>query len=488
MTTIVRLLGFMLLASGLNAQPLPPVQVSESGTHLESANGETFIWLGDTAWELFHKLTREETIEYLDNRAAKGFTVIQAVVLAELNGLRTPNAYGHLPLHDLDPARPNEAYFEHVDFVIDAASRRGLVIGLLPTWGDKVPSKSPSPGPEVFTPENAAIFGAFLGSRYADRPLVWILGGDRDPDVGNATEIWHAMGHAIKQATDGGQLMTYHPRGWSTSARFFHDAHWLDFNMFQSGHQIGIVPMGRLTEETQLQKPSKPFINGEPAYEDIAIRFWDYMDFSKPGPQRVPAGVLNEQGLIVDPAHFAEGFVTASDVRRQAYMTYLLGAAGYTYGNNAIWQMYRIGGDIALPTLTDWREALDRPGARAMRHVRSFLESRPIGRLRPTPEAIHAAPEPRNRYPVLVGYATDGSYLIAHLPHGGEIAIKGSYFPKTPLLAWWFNPRDGSAQRAIVSREKETNLIHASSPTEDEDWLLVLDAPGTEFPAPGQGK
>jgi hypothetical protein len=292
------------------------------------------------------------------------------------------------------------------------------------------------------------------------------------------------MGGAIKQATDGRQLMTYHPRGWSTSARYFHDADWLDFNMFQSGHETGIVPMDRLTAETSEQHPPKPFVNGEPAYEDIAIRFWEHIDFSQPGSQRVPPGVLNADGLIVDRDHFKDGFVTAGDVRRQAYMAYLLGAAGYTYGHNAIWQMYQIGGDIALPTLTDWREAMDRPGAAAMRHVRALWESRPLGLLRPDPNALVEAPEPRGGYPVLVGHAVDGSYLIAHLPHGGKIAIKGTYFPRSPLPGWWFNPRDGSAQRMLTARGIESGLIYAEAPS-DDDWLLVIDAPDAEYSPPG---
>jgi hypothetical protein len=36
---------------------------------------------------LFHKLNREEATEYPENRAAKGINVIQAVVLAENDGL-----------------------------------------------------------------------------------------------------------------------------------------------------------------------------------------------------------------------------------------------------------------------------------------------------------------------------------------------------------------------------------------------------------------
>lgn len=41
-------------------------------------------WLRDIAWELFHCLDRKEADEYLENRAAKWFTVIQAVTLQSL--------------------------------------------------------------------------------------------------------------------------------------------------------------------------------------------------------------------------------------------------------------------------------------------------------------------------------------------------------------------------------------------------------------------
>jgi hypothetical protein len=47
------------------------------GRYLVTERGEPFFYLGDTAWELFHRLTREEADLYLKDRAAKGFTVIQ---------------------------------------------------------------------------------------------------------------------------------------------------------------------------------------------------------------------------------------------------------------------------------------------------------------------------------------------------------------------------------------------------------------------------
>src|SRR5450432_4622182 len=86
-------------------------QFSISGNHhYLLKNGKPFFWLGDTAWELFHRLNREEADRYLKRRREQGFTIIQAVVLAEFDGLHTPNANGDLPLINDDPIKPNEKY------------------------------------------------------------------------------------------------------------------------------------------------------------------------------------------------------------------------------------------------------------------------------------------------------------------------------------------------------------------------------------------
>jgi len=73
-----------------------PLRVHGNGRFLVQANGQPFLYLGDTAWELFHRLTRAQADLYLENRAKKGFTVIQAVLLAELDGLHEPNALGDM--------------------------------------------------------------------------------------------------------------------------------------------------------------------------------------------------------------------------------------------------------------------------------------------------------------------------------------------------------------------------------------------------------
>ncbi len=60
---------------------MPQLRVSENRRFLVTAQARPFFWLGDTAWELFHRLNREEATRYLEDRAQQGFTVIQAQAL-----------------------------------------------------------------------------------------------------------------------------------------------------------------------------------------------------------------------------------------------------------------------------------------------------------------------------------------------------------------------------------------------------------------------
>src|ERR1051325_3051984 len=150
-------MAFAFLVPSVNAATTP-LKVSGNRRFLVTATGQSFFYLGDTAWELFHRLNREEADRYLRNRAGKGFTVIQAVALAELDGLHDPNPYGHTPLEDDAPTRPNEEYFRHVDWIVAQAEALGLYIGMLPTWGDKW-NEGRTPGSAVFTPQNAGVYG-----------------------------------------------------------------------------------------------------------------------------------------------------------------------------------------------------------------------------------------------------------------------------------------------------------------------------------------
>src|SRR6476660_5707235 len=106
--TLAAALGGAASAQAQRTTPRAPqrVRVSDNGRLLVTEDGRPYFYLGDTGWELFHRLTRDEAVRYLQLRADQGYTAIQAVLLGEFDGLTVPNAYGDLPLIGRDPTKP----------------------------------------------------------------------------------------------------------------------------------------------------------------------------------------------------------------------------------------------------------------------------------------------------------------------------------------------------------------------------------------------
>ena len=48
----------------------PRLKVSDNKRFLVTSENKPFFYLGDTTWELFHRLNRVVAIKFLDNRAA----------------------------------------------------------------------------------------------------------------------------------------------------------------------------------------------------------------------------------------------------------------------------------------------------------------------------------------------------------------------------------------------------------------------------------
>jgi hypothetical protein len=165
---------------------------------------------------------------------------------------------------------------------VSKANSLGLVIGMLPTWGDKW-NKKWGVGPEIFTPENAEAYGRWLGARDRKASVIWILGGDRPIENDAHRRIVERMAAGIRQGDGGAQLRTFHPTGHG-SAEYFHDADWLDFNMRQNGHVPEFTGRYDATRADYDRKPVKPILDGEPIYEDHPVSF-----NAKPrGPVRRP--------------------------------------------------------------------------------------------------------------------------------------------------------------------------------------------------------
>ncbi|WP_337177865.1 glycoside hydrolase family 140 protein [Paludisphaera sp.] len=446
-----------------------PTGVSADGRHLTADDGEPFFYLGDTAWELFHRCDREEAERYLADRAGKGFTVIQAVALAEVDGHSVPNAQGHLPLVDLDPARPAVAdgpgndYWDHVDFIVDRANALGLTIGLLPTWGrywhDPVKDGKP-----LFDAANAEKYGEWIGARYGAKGVIWILGGDRNVEDDGQKAIIDAMARGIKKGDGGKRLMTFHPRGGQGSSKWFHGADWLSFNMRQNGHNADYTGAYENTRPDFDLSPPKPVIDGEPLYEAHPIAFHAERN----------------------------GHSVAADVRRPFYWDVFSGACGHTYGHHSVWQMWKPGRDPINNPLLPWTDALDDPGAGQMRHGRRLIESRPMATRVPDDsiivvDRVKTAVPGAGRYRFVATRDRDGSYAMVYAPIGRAFSVRVQDAVKAKKVrAWWFDPRNGHAEAiGEFANERERRFV-PPAPGEALDWVLVLDDASKDYPPPGR--
>lgn len=143
--------------------------------------------------------------------------------------------------------------------------------------------------------------------------------------------------------------MTYHPQGGNSSAKWFGDDDWLDFNMLQSGHDRFDRPNYEPVSKDYNRKPVKPCLDGEPRYEDHPVNW--------------------------DPKN---GWFNDFDVRQAAYWSLFAGAFGHTYGCHDIWQMYAPGRQPISSARNNWYDMLELPGAWDMMHVRNLIESRPF--------------------------------------------------------------------------------------------------------------
>ena len=468
---------------GLFAQA--QIRISKDGHYLIQKDGRPFFWLGDTDWELFHRLTREEVIQFLDTRKEQGFNVIQAVALAEFEGLRKPNRYGDYPLIQFDPTRwaitpgnnpadSNEYdYWDHIDFVIAEAAKRNMYIGLLPTWGDKVTANW-GDGPKIFDSVNAEIYSELIAKRYAKQwNIIWILGGDR-PGVYTrkvdgkevATDdrpVWNAMASGIRKVLGSNVFITYHPSGGerTVTSEYFPQDSWLSMNAMQSGHGSREAEVWNWVAKDYQLKPAKPTLDMEPCYEDHPVNPWD--------------GKWTRQ----------RGYFFSYDVRLRIYRGIFAGACGVTYGDHQVWQFL----DTSLnkpinigDTIIGWKKAIHSEAATELKFLKKLMMSRPYFTRIPDQRLILS--DKGSSYIDYISATRDanGSYAMIHLPLNKEVKVDLSKITGNTKNIFWFDPRTGiSKEMKAVQSNKPMSF---TPPAEGKDWVLIIDDAAKNYHAP----
>lgn len=435
-----------------------PIRISDNHRYFVDQQGQPFFWLGDTGWLLLSKLKQGEVSMYLRDRHQKGFNVVQVMVIHDLN---EKNAFGINALINKDVSKPDTAiaytrgtdtlnYWQGLDALIAQADKYHMLVALVPVWGSVVKSGKVSI-------DQATRFAQFLAKRYHGvNNIVWLNGGDIPGS--DSTDIWQAIGKTIK-AENPTQLMSFHPRGRTQSSTWFQTASWLDFNCFQSGHrrydqdtEPGSLQFGEDNYKYVLadyaKQPVKPTLDAEPSYEGI------------------PEGLHDSLQPRWD----------AAAIRRYAYWSVFSGAAGFTYGANAVMQFYDpskgVGG--AYGVTKSWQEGLRDTASSQLIFLKDLLLSKAY--LTRIPDTV-SVKDQGIKYDYVAATRGPG-YALFYTPNGRDfkVDLHALDLDKSAVAISWFDPRTGS-----VSDKKQmaaSALYNAEPPGEmghGNDWVLVIE-------------
>lgn len=419
-----------------------PIRVSDDGRHFTDRDGRPFFWLGDTAWPLFAQYTKDQAEAYFANRSGKGFTVVQGVLAWGLgtgfeNKAPIANTHGDKPWLNDDASTPNDAYFRHVDDLVDSANRQGLVLAMLPTWGYYVNDTA------LVDAAKARAYGRWLGARYKSaRNVVWVNGGDRIAT--GFEDVYRELARGLREGDGGAHLITYHPCGWRSSSQYFHGDDWLGFDMIETWTEWAKVYPAMLSDT--LLSPRKPVVLGEGAYED--------------GPE------------------YPQGPITPLIVRRQAWWTVMAGGFP-TYGQNQMWRME-----------PGWERTFDTPGASHVARMKEIVTALRWWEMVPD-QGIFATGvgSERTLNAALRSYRGDGALL--YLSSQCTFTLHLDKIASKDARATWINPATGERRHAGAFRTG--NLNGKSFPDAEtqtftvpghwEDAVLLLEADDGDHPA-----
>jgi len=431
-----------------------PLKLSENRRHLVDQRGAPFFYNADTPWMLFLKLTETEAKSYITRRKEQGFNVLQV----QLTGfLGMTNREGERPFAGTPPeqdfARPTEKFFTHVDRVVEEAQRQGMSLAITPAWsgccGEGWAGKEKDGSLKPLNANGAAKsrdYGGWLGRRYGKfNHLIWILGGDNDPN--NARAEIRALALGLKE-TAPHQLITYHAASTHSSTDVWpSDESWLDVSMvytyfrgFNKAWNKNQPDVYEVSHAEFVKIPVRPFFLGESTYEG---------------------------------EHDAWG--SAIQARKQAYWCLLAGGFGHAYGSPN-WN---------FPA--NWRQTLELPGAISLKHLRALVESRPWWKLLPDMQNVVAikgrGTVATNDYTV-TALADDGSFALSYFSSKRPLTIDLTKISGEKVIASWFDPRTGTTSLVGEFGAKKHQVFEPGS---DGDWILVLDDASKKYPIPVSG-
>lgn len=407
--------------------------------YLAYQDGSPFFWLADTQWDIVHKGTRALVDEVLDDRQSKGFTAIQVPMMFHWSTV-DPNRYGELPG---EPGDWNEAYWQHVDYVVDGVIARGMHPIILPAWGNLSGGED-----NFFTQEQAYDYGVWLAQRYASRGgIVYVVGGDRR-ERQDCCGIVDAIARGIK-SVDADRLVSFHSH-YQSRDESHGNAAWLDFSAWQTGqlncdNNAEFLRINDYLSTEWGALPTRPVVNMEPRYENLRC----------------------------NGAPFS-----TEDVRLSAYWSVFAGSVGISYGQDPLWYFTKWEYNDGIDRSDEVREALAAGFSSQIQHLKNLMLSRPFFSRLPDNDLVGGASG--------ISATRGDGYIMVYSGFGEGFSVDTSSLEGKQLNVWWFNPRDGTTQALEPVTGGGALFFEPDGAGLGNDWVLVLDDASRGFSMPGQ--
>lgn len=410
-----------------------PISIDADSRLLRRADGHPFLLLGDSAWSLMVQLTKEEVDRYISARQAFGFnTVVVELIEHKFSSNPPYNRYGDAPFtSEGDFSTPNDAYFKHVDWVLQRLRDAGFLVLLT---ADYLGWQGGDEGwwHELMTNGVGTLreYGRYVGERYRDYDnIVWIAGGDYNPPQ---PELVHAIADAISEA-DPGSLHTAHLEPDTPPRDFWSDADWLDID--------------------NVYTYSSVFDSAVAAYEGSTMPF-----------------------ILLESSYENEHDVSIRQVRTQAFHALLTRAAGHVYGNNPMWH-FDSGGLYEAPD--GWEEELHSPGARSMAAIADFMSKISWWELHPDLSGQFLLSELQDGQDRMVAAVSDDrTWAVVYVPSGRTVELDLDQLSGSSVSLTWYDPT--TAGPAWTADALGRQVIEVQTPGTnsygDGDWLLVIRA------------
>lgn len=329
-----------------------PIQVSQNRRYFEHADGTPFFWLGDTWWKgMAKRLPWEGYQELTLDRRKKGFSVVQIIIGPYPDEPEFDPRWeneGGMP-YDRTYRRINPEYFKFADRRIEHLVKQGIAPAIFGAWGYHMKSLGA---------ENMSRYWRYLVARYGAYPVIWSIGGEvfKGP-----REQWIKTGDYVRSIDPYRRPTTLHSR-W---AKGFIPSEYLDFDMLMPGQGGAFGEMPHLGQWDHTPKRTTAFVQASYALE--------------PTMPVVIGEICYEDHMMTNDAVLQ---------RQVFWSSILLGARGFTYGAEGLWQMTSETARGSEYAFTPWSEAMHYRGSTQLGQGKKFLQGYPWWKLEPHPEWV----------------------------------------------------------------------------------------------------